>query len=295
MNSIFSIVKFITTHPLNQDHKIKAISRFMKWQINTRLNPYPVIYPFTHKTKLIIQKGMTGATGNLYCGLHEYNDMAFLLHFLREEDLFVDIGANIGSYSILASGHVGTETFSFEPVFSTFSHLNDNIAINHLENKITAFNIAIGSHQGNVAFTSTFDTTNHVATEDEAGVIKVPIETLDNIFENRMVPSLVKIDVEGFETPVLKGGNKFFKSDKLKAVIIELNGLGKRYGYDDNNIHETLCTFGFRPFSYNPKERLLSEMKTFSTQCNTIYIRDFHFVQNRLSTASKIKILSNEL
>jgi hypothetical protein len=40
---------------------------------------------------------MTGATQNLYCELHEYNDMAFLLHFLREEDSFADVGANIGS------------------------------------------------------------------------------------------------------------------------------------------------------------------------------------------------------
>lgn len=47
---------------------------------------------------------MTGATGNWYCGLQEYEDMSFVLHALRPGDLFVDVGANIGSYSILAAG-----------------------------------------------------------------------------------------------------------------------------------------------------------------------------------------------
>ena len=47
---------------------------------------------------------MTGATGNIYCGLYEFLDMAFLLHFLRNGDLFGDIGSNIGSYTVLATG-----------------------------------------------------------------------------------------------------------------------------------------------------------------------------------------------
>jgi hypothetical protein len=105
MNAI-SLLKFITPHPLNRKHKTKAILRFVKWQINTRLNPYSVIYSFTKKCKLIVQKGMTGATQSLYCGLHEYNDMVFLLHFLIKEDSFADIGANVGSYTVLADGHV---------------------------------------------------------------------------------------------------------------------------------------------------------------------------------------------
>ncbi len=81
--SLISTLKFIINHPLNKDNKIAALIRFVKWQCNTRLNPYPIIYPFTTKARLIVQKGMTGATGNLYCGLHDFNDMFFLLHFLR--------------------------------------------------------------------------------------------------------------------------------------------------------------------------------------------------------------------
>jgi FkbM family methyltransferase len=292
--NIFSLLKFITSHPLNQDHKINAIFRFIKWQINVRLNPYPIIYPFTDKSNLIIQKGMTGATQNLYCGLHEYNDMAFLLHFLREEDTFADIGANVGSYTVLASGHVGAKTFSFEPVPSTFNHLINNIAINSITDKVTTFNMALGSQQGQLNFTSSYDTMNHVATKNEENIICVPVETLDHIFENKPSPALLKIDVEGFETDVLIGGGQTLKNKELNAIIIELNGSGKRYGYNEQEIHTSLLNLDFNPCLYNPKERSLTEINKFGSH-NTIYIRDIEFVKKRLKTASKIKVLNKEI
>lgn len=292
--NIISLIKFISFHPLNEKNKIKSICRFLKWQLNTRLNPYPVIYQYTDKAKLIIQKGMTGATGNLYCGLHEYNDMAFLLHLLRKEDLFIDIGANIGSYTVLASGHVGSDTFSFEPVPSTFSHLTNNISINKISDKVSAFNIALGAQVGNVDFTSSYDTVNHVANKDETNIISVPIETLDNILQNQKIPILLKIDVEGFETEVIKGACNTLTQNGLKAIIIELNGSGARYNYDEKQIHQTLINLDFKPFQYNPKERTLTSIDKFGVH-NTIYIRDLNFVEQRLMTASKLKILHTEI
>jgi len=258
------------------------------------LNPYPVIYPFTEKSKLIIQKGMTGATGNLYCGLHEYCDMLFLLHFLRVEDTFADIGANVGSYTVLAAGHVETKTFSFEPVPTTFSHLMDNVMINRLGNKVVAFNVALGSQKGRVDFTSSQDTTNHVACKSDGETISVPVETLDEVLKNQQIPTLLKIDVEGFETEVLVGGIETLKNNNLKAIIIELNGSGKRYGYDEQNIHNMLLELGFNSFLYHPEKRMLASVNKFGTH-NTIYIRDVDFVQSRLISAAKIKIVDNEI
>lgn len=173
--SFFSTIKFITSHPLNKANKFLALARFFKWQINNLINPYAIIYQFTEKCKLIIKKGMTGASGNLYCGLFDYQEMYFLLHFLRKEDLFLDIGSNIGSYTILASGHVGSNSIAFEPVPSTFKNLLNNIAINDLKN-VQALNIAIGSSKGEISFTKDNDTTNHVATNDEQNVIKVKVD-----------------------------------------------------------------------------------------------------------------------
>jgi len=257
--------------------------------MNTKLNPFPIIYPFTDKSKLIIQKGMTGATGNLYCGLHEFNEMSFLLHFLRRDDYFVDVGANIGSYTILASAHVGAKVISIEPVPSTFLNLRMNICINQMDKNVETYNIAIGSKTGMINFTSSFDTTNHVATEEDlkdnaAGIIKVPIKTLDEIINDFQIPILLKIDTEGFETEVIAGASRLLSKNTLKAIIIELN--------DKYKINEMLTKFGFKAFQYDPFNRELISRFENNTN-NAIYIRDIEFIQKRLKTAEKFKILNH--
>ncbi|MFI5130100.1 MAG: FkbM family methyltransferase [Chitinophagales bacterium] len=288
--SLFSLLRFITNHPLNRRNKIKAVSRFAKWQINTRLNPYPVVYSYTDKTKLVIQRSMTGATGNLYCGLHEFTDMGFLLHFLRKDDLFVDVGANIGSYTVLAGGHVGAKVVSVEPVPRTFEYLKTNIAINQISDKVRVYNFALGNEKGHISFTSTLDTMNHVATGMEENTIQVPVETLDAILENEKEPGLLKIDVEGFETNVLNGAPQTLQKNNLKAIIIELNGSGAKYGYNERDIHEKLLSGGYYPHQYDPFKRKLVKIGNFGTH-NTIYIKDTAFVQQRVETADKLRIL----
>jgi FkbM family methyltransferase len=291
--SLKSTLKFIINHSLNKDNKIAAVNRFLKWQFNTRLNPYPIIYPFTTRSRLIVQKGMTGATGNLYCGLHDFNDMFFLLHFLRKGDLFVDIGANIGSYTVLAAAHCGVETISIEPVPATFSHLMDNISINHIAHIATPLNMALGSIEGTITFTSSYDTVNHVATAEDKNTIDVQVNSLDHIIGDRN-PALIKIDVEGYETEVLAGAQQVLQNTSLKAIIIELNGSGGRYGYDENKIHDLLLSKGFLPFIYEPFLRELKKVESFGSH-NTIYLRDIDFIQARLKTAEKVEILNKSV
>jgi FkbM family methyltransferase len=288
-----STLQFIINHPLNKDNKIAALNRFLKWQCNTRLNPYPVIYPFTTKARLIVQKGMTGATGNLYCGLHDFNDMFFLLHFLRKGDLFIDIGANIGSYTVLAAAHCGVETISIEPVPSTFSHLVDNISINQITHIATPLNMALGSAEGSITFTSKYDTVNHVATAADKETIEVKVNALDHIVRD-LNPALIKIDVEGYETEVLAGAQQVLQNSSLKAIIIELNGSGGRYGYDENKIHELLLGKGFSPFIYEPFLRELKKVDSFGNH-NTIYLRDIDFIKDRLKSAERVALLNKSV
>ena len=109
--------------------------------------------------------------------------MGFTLHFLRPNDLFFDIGANIGSYTVLASGVIDSFSLTFEPVPKTFTHLKDNININHIEHKVKLFNIALGDLSGKLKFTSELDTVNHVLSNNEQNIInvEVPVELLITI------------------------------------------------------------------------------------------------------------------
>ena len=90
---------------------------------------------------------MTGATGNIYAGLHEFADMAFTLHFLRPDDLFMDVGANVGSYTLLASGVCKARTISFEPYPETMAALRRNIDL-ELESAGIEFIDANGAGEG---------------------------------------------------------------------------------------------------------------------------------------------------
>lgn len=285
---LYNLLKSLMTHPMNSSSKIAALSRFLRWQITARINPYPIVYPFTENSKLLIKRGMTGATGNLYCGLHEFYDMGFLLHLLREKDVFVDVGANIGSYSILASAEIGARTISIEPVPSTFGFLKENILLNDVDSLVEALNIGLAAKKGVIEFTKSLDTVNHVATGDETDTIEVHIDTLDDVVKET-TPCLIKIDVEGYESEVFKGGHRTLAKSSLKAIIIELNGSGKRYGFDDNNVHQELLSMKFSPFEYDPFTRKLSPIKTFGSH-NTIYIRDIDFASQRVRTARKIKV-----
>jgi hypothetical protein len=103
---------------------------------------------------------------------------------------------------------------------------------------------------------------------------------------------LLKIDVEGFETHVLSGASSTLARHKLKAIIIELNGSGEKYGYDERKLHEKLMENDYRPFRYNPFERELTPIENFGSH-NTIYIKDIDFVRDRVRTAEKIHIRDN--
>lgn len=295
MNRLMNTIQWIVRQPLNKGMKQKTLKRFLLWQINTRINPYPIILPWVNQAKLIVKKGMAGATGNLYAGLHEFEDMSFLLHFLRKEDLFTDIGSNIGSYTILASGAVGASSIAIEPIPVTFNYLKNNIAVNNMQDRVEPLNIGMGNSHSVLKFTSTHDSMNHVAVEGDTNVIEVPVRTLDEILQNKPCPSLIKIDVEGFETEVLSGGKHTLENPDLKAVIIELNGSGLRYGYKDEDIHATFMSMGFRPYVYKPFTRHLMELKTYSEENNTIYIRDVDFVRERIESASAYTVLGRKI
>ena len=292
MNRLFKIIQFINRHPLAGKHRLRAYWRFLHWQITQRIRPHEVVFPFTPQSKIILKRGLIGGTGNIYAGLHDFSEMGFLLHFLRKEDLFADIGANVGTYTILASAQAGATTFAFEPIPATYSWLEKNIKVNHLEQKVKAFQMGLGEKKDTIRFTNAYDAENHVVSkwEDEQNSIELQIEAFDHICFPDEVPVMVKIDVEGFEAEVLKGMKNSLADQRLKVIIIELNGSGYRYDFDEKEIHASFLLLGFQPFEYDPYQRKLNLLPSFGPN-NTIYVRDLAFVEQRLTSAEKIKVL----
>jgi FkbM family methyltransferase len=291
--SVFSTLRFILHHPLNRDRPLTALVNYARWQIGSRLVPGQVVVPFVTPTRLLVTPGMTGATQNIYCGLQEFEEMALLLHTLRPGDLFVDVGANIGSYTILAAGAAGADCIAFEPVRQTFDHLQANVRINDLQSRVRAHNIGIAASRGTLVFTSSLDTVNHVLSSGETceQQERIPVQSLDDALSGSEPPTFIKIDVEGFETEVIRGARTTLKSRSLLVIVVELNGSGQKYGYDEMQLHESLRDSGFQSVRYDPFARALtSDASPPRFDGNRIYCRDPDRLGERVLSARRFSV-----
>jgi len=271
---------------------LRSMVRFLRWQLGSRLISGAVVHEWVNGSKFLVRKGETGLTGNVYCGLHEFSDMGFLLHFLRDSDLFVDVGANVGSYTILACAAVGAAGVAFEPIPGTYTRLVGNLRLNNLDDRVTPVNMGVGASAGSLLFTSDLDCVNHAlaAGEVQEDATRVEVTTLDAALADK-APILIKIDVEGFETPVLEGATETLSSLSLKAVIMELNGSGARYGYDEGRILRWMLDAGFETYTYDPIRRELNALEGKNAESgNTLFIRDLEFVKHRLATAPAVSL-----
>lgn len=105
------------------------------------------------------------------------------------------------------------------------------------------------------------------------------------------VPALIKIDVEGFELPVLRGSGDLLERPELMALIMELNGSGTRYGVDEREILILMKDRGFIPCHYNPFSRMLQPLDGKDTSGgNTIFVRDVAGTSSRLLAAPSFSI-----
>jgi FkbM family methyltransferase len=199
--------------------------------------------------------------------------MAFVLHYLRSNDLFLDIGANVGSYTVLAAAVCGANALSVEPVPSTFKDLRDNVRINDCEERCRLANVALSDEEGELQFTADLDAMNHVAQPGETTreIFSCPVRRLDDLV-GETAPNFMKLDVEGYESKVLDGAPRTL--EKLQAIIIELNGGGSRYGVRDEEVASRLLRVGFLPHTYRPATRELVPTAQASTGGNTIFLRD---------------------
>jgi len=159
---------------------------------------------------------------------------------LKPGDVFLDMGANIGYFSLLAATKEPTsKVFSFEPVINLFQKLEENISINHVKN-ITAFNIAVGEREeekeifisgsDNSGMSSFHQPENYSGKKE-----KVKVVTIDGWFKTAGVSKvdLVKLDIEGSELAALRGMAGVLQNFK-PLIIAEINP-------------ETLGTFDLDP------------------------------------------------
>jgi FkbM family methyltransferase len=260
-------------HPLTKNSVGVALYRYIMFNTIQKTHPKARVYKWIDNLKFYAQIGDAGIVANIYYKLFDYEDSMFLIHHLKKDDLFVDVGANVGHYSLLAAGICEAEVMAFEPIPSTFSKLNRNVNLNKLSNKIKLFNIGIGEESSYLNFTINKYVMNSVAQEYDKDIVRVEVMRLDDVLKDK-TPVFLKIDVEGFEYYVLKGAPNVLAREDLKYIIIEFNFSSLKFGHTNEEIFELLTTNDFIPISYDSENKVINVVNTYNKdKFNTIFIR----------------------
>jgi FkbM family methyltransferase len=290
LQEIQNLKGLFNAHPLWGSRPAAAWRRFAHFQFASLFSKSPRTFKWIDTLELIVPK-RSGLTGNLYCGLMDFEEMMFLLHFLREEDLFLDVGANAGVYSLLASGMAGARSMAFEPVPVTYDRLNEHVRLNRMEHKVQCINQGIGEQEGALRFsTGNRDCLNHVLENDsdDTQFIEVSVTTLDKAAAAKL-PAMLKLDIEGYEWYALKGASELLQSDSLKAIVLEYNLHAKRYGISPEQISALLKDYGYETYRYDAFARRL-EPSAFNTSGNSLWVKDVDVVSSILKQSKAFSI-----
>jgi FkbM family methyltransferase len=177
---------------------------------------------------------------------------------LKAGDVFFDIGANVGFFSLLAIRRVGEggEVYSFEPLPGLASLLRRTVAANHLNN-LHVVEAAVGARSGSAEMAVMKDSAySHLmggaaeAETDHGGWRPVSVKTvsLDQYFDTNVGKPLrlIKMDIEGAEVEAIDGARRLLSQPSGPDVICEVNPdhLG-RFGHEPRDVFDRFASMGY--------------------------------------------------
>jgi FkbM family methyltransferase len=196
----------------------------------------------------------------LYFDQFEPETRSFLDAYLRPGDVFLDVGANVGLYTIAAAHIVGStgQVHAFEPCSQTFSRLEENVRLNALR-CVSSHRLALSDSNAEAQLSLAkdgFDAWNSLGTPymgESGGQETVQTVTLDSFIAGRGLEgrvTAVKIDVEGWENQVLAGAEKFLSAANAPALCVEFTEEAAQLaGSSCAALYQTLVRLGFQMFT----------------------------------------------
>lgn len=233
-----------------------AISTLMhRMKIGAR-NRFVVIENFDRTLKLKINTSWSMGFSIYWSGFHEFHEFLFLNKFLKKDMVFVDIGANLGEYSLFAAKRLSSgKVLAFEPMPKMYVLLEENRALNQFEN-ITIFKYGLSAQEDTLPIHEIENAHEGLSTffpgdQKSRTITNVPLKVFDAEIDGFGVERIdfVKIDIEGSELSALKGAKKSIQKFK-PLVMVEINQ--KTYGMAGYSI-EDMFNF-FAELSYSPFE-----------------------------------------
>jgi len=183
---------------------------------------------------------------------YEAAEFAQCVRFLRDGDVVLDIGANIGWYSLhWAALFPRATVHAFEPVPTTFGLLERNRLINQAGNLIL-HHLALSDHEGIVDFfvdpaMTVSASMQNLSGKTDALSLRVMAKTLDAVVvEQGIAPvDFIKCDVEGAEYLALRGGEATLRTHRPTVFAEMLRKWSARFGYHPNELIDWMAALGY--------------------------------------------------
>lgn len=245
-------MQYIWYHPANHGRRMAALASAARFQIRGRVFGRRTLTGLGARSLIWAELHRTAGSRVVYANPPDYPEMLIWARTLEPGGLFVDIGANIGIYTIWA-GELGTRVLAVEPAADTFALLRENVLLNGYP--VELIQAAAGADRGTAKFTSGRDCVNQL---DPTGDVEVELMTVDDLLRGRAVSGM-KIDVEGYEIDVLRGSVEALSSGRIRLIQIEWNRSSEvAVGSDRRPIADLLARFDYRLHRPDSEGRLVA-------------------------------------
>lgn len=257
-----NLVSRIWTHPANRNHKWAGLTRLIRWQFHKRIIGNAFTFEY-HGFKMRGHMDSHSVSAAFYfAGLPDWWEMRFAQDYLRPGDKFLDVGANVGLYTLLASALIGDDGHvdAFEPAEVPASRLQESLDQNSISHIAQVHRFAVTNHSGQVQFGfSHNDCQAHVRQSNESNEqsAKVPAILLDDFCGDTQY-AMGKLDIEGHEPMALEGASKMLSCGNPPVLQIEMAGYSQLYGVTTAALIARLFDIGYDCLYYIPDERILA-------------------------------------
>jgi FkbM family methyltransferase len=243
------ILSAVIEHPANRDHPVRACVRAIGWQLYKRSvrRPRDIDY---YGLRLRCYPDSNSASAIMYFGPRfDYNEMIFTQRYLRQGDGYLDVGANVGAYTIFAAALIGDTGLihAFEPSPIAALRLRENIGLNGLS-FVVVHEAAVCQHAGTVQFLTDFDVSNAVSsgTSGDGSTIGVRAVRLDDVLGKASL-AMGKLDVEGSEVSALLGAEAHLRAANPPVWQVEvIDGQLRKQGTSRRELQGLFEDHGFR-------------------------------------------------